>query len=110
MRFKPYDDAIRGETSINFGEVIAGGIGEGDSLFHLKLPVALALDNLGRLVVADSGNNRVLRFTIGFKGGEMIAGSSLGHDTLKINTPNSIAIDGKNRIIVSDSRNNRIIR
>lgn len=94
----------------HYGEVIAGGIGEGDSPYHLKLPTAIALDQLGRIVVADSGNHRVMRYKIGFKGGEVIAGGTLCHDEIKINMPNSIAIDSMNRILVADSINNRIVR
>jgi hypothetical protein len=52
-------DAATGDTA-----VIAGNKGAGDSLYQLRTPLDVGLDELGRLYVTDASNNRVLRFGI----------------------------------------------
>ncbi|CAF1605162.1 unnamed protein product [Rotaria magnacalcarata] len=49
------------------GIVVAGGQGEGSALAQLKYPEGLFVDTLGTLYVADTGNNRVMRWIQGDK-------------------------------------------
>ena len=69
--------------------VLAGGNGPGSGLHQLKIPRGVAVDVDGAVVVADSQNHRVVRWTYGADVGELVArGLGLG-------SSNSIAGDGR---------------
>mmetsp|Transcript_3981 Transcript_3981/g.3456 ORF Transcript_3981/g.3456 Transcript_3981/m.3456 type:complete len:97 (+) Transcript_3981:1590-1880(+) len=71
----------------------------------------MCLDNYNRILVADTGNNRVLRFTVGQRNGEIIAGGSgRGNQLNQLMYPKSITIDTEGRVIISDTGNNRVLR
>jgi sugar lactone lactonase YvrE len=89
----------------------------------LKLPMGLAVSVTGDLVVADSGNNRVLRFAAPFRGGIIAnqpanfvfgqGGSftsfSCGSGAKSLCTPVGIAFDGAGNLYVTDQGNNRAL-
>ncbi len=75
-------------------------------------PVAVTIDALGNIIVADRDNNRIRKIT---PGGTVstIAGSTLGFDDgtgtmARFSFPSGIAIDALGNIIVADRSNNRI--
>ena len=87
-------------------------------------PSGLAFDTGGRLYVADTRNNRVLRFNGGAPGVSTSASrvfgqadfaelgsnryGSAGANTLS--SPRSVAIDAQGRLYVADMNNNRVLR
>ena len=100
------------------GDVSAYGIGAKG----FNGPTAIAVDpNTGNLYVADTGNNRVLRFPSPFDNPARIepdavygqpdfttftAGSSPG----SLSAPRGVAVDAAGNLWVADSGNNRILR
>jgi len=87
----------------------------------LNGPDGLAVDALGRLLIADVGNNRLRRVTFNDDGGGIIttvAGSGVrgfsgdgGPATsAAFQFPTDVAIDGQGRVLVSDRSNARIRR
>ncbi|HEY3417916.1 MAG TPA: NHL repeat-containing protein, partial [Armatimonadota bacterium] len=87
---------------------------------RMRNPGALTVDSSGRLWVADTGNNRVLRFddaaqltsgagADGVLGQADFTNSASGVTRKKMNTPMGLAVDG-GRLWVADYYNNRVLR
>lgn len=85
-------------------DLIAGLQGE------IKHPTGLCLDYLGRLIITDTGNNRILRYKIGHEDPEVLFGGTYGNGLDQLSYPQSSCIDSEGRIYVSDRENHRIIR
>jgi hypothetical protein len=68
------------------------------------------LDNEKNLYVADTGNNRVMRWAPNATSGILIAGQNLtGNDSMSFNFPIGIFLDENNSLLyVADTNNNRI--
>ncbi len=82
----------------------SGAAGGGAGAF--SHPEALAVDRVGDIDVADTGNNRVVRLN---PGGEVIGGwgapgTAAGH----FNAPNGIGVDAAGTVFVLDGENNRV--
>jgi ribosomal protein S11 len=71
--------------------------------------IGIALDSLGRIYVADSGNNRIVRIE-DMTGAGWTSFGSPGSGVGQFNLAAGIALDLNNRIYVADVYNNRIIR
>jgi sugar lactone lactonase YvrE len=112
-------DKVIGQTKFESKSVNAGGVSS-SSLFY---PADVAFDLNGNLWVADSSNNRILKYTPPFKNGQA-ASIVIGQEDFKSRTPNkgtitptpdslnlpyAIAFDSKGNLWVSDSNNNRIV-
>jgi len=93
----------------------------GESAITMRVPIGVATDSGGRLWVADSGNNRVLRFdTAATKANGAAADSVLGQpdftssatviNAAGMNFPRSVATDSSDRLWVADNGNNRVLR
>ncbi len=102
-------------------EVKFGRDGPGLSQTHLDNPWGLAIDAAGRLWVADTGNNRVLRFDNAANLPESPSASGVlgkpdftteGQTTTQsgISGAYSISIDSAGRLWVADTFNHRILR
>ncbi|MBV9612818.1 MAG: hypothetical protein JO091_10105, partial [Acidobacteriaceae bacterium] len=96
----------------------AGYSGDGASAVNAQLnaPSALALDALGDLYIADTGNN-VIRKVDGFSGNiSTVAGSGVagnGGDggaanQAQLNGPQGLAVDAQGNLYISDTGNNRV--
>lgn len=84
-------------------------------------PHGLAFDAIGNLWVADSDNNRVLRFNAPFTTGQA-ASIVLGQSNFtanaapatptasSLNQPTSVAVDSSGSVWIADSTNNRVLR
>ncbi|MFA6316755.1 MAG: FlgD immunoglobulin-like domain containing protein [Elusimicrobiota bacterium] len=97
---------------------------EGDaSAVSLSNPAGLAFDALGRLWVADTGHNRVLRFsglTVDGAAGDFVLGQAdlvsgltdrgapAGQNTL--DAPFGVSVDANGAVWVADTGNNRVLR
>jgi hypothetical protein len=58
------------------GEIVAGGHGGGNGLHQLRHPWGIAVDGEGAVLVADTGNHRVMRWLPGATQGEIVAGGN----------------------------------
>ncbi len=101
-----------GIVSTFAGSGIAG-FGDGaTATAKFDIPVGVAVDNGGNIIVADSNNHRIR--SIGTDGiVRTIAGSSMGTDdgagaVAKFDSPTGIVINALGNIIVADRNNNRI--
>lgn len=61
----------------------------------------MAVDSFANVLMADSGNNRVVKVTSG-------AGSVPSTGSLTLNTPISVAVDASGLVYVADTANSRI--
>ena len=73
---------------------------------ELNRPEGLCYDAAGRLLVADTGNNRVLLFSPELNLVQTIG--SEGQEPGQFRRPADVAADGQGRLIVADAGNNRI--
>ncbi len=112
-------DVVLGQPDLFSTEPNQGGAASASTL---KLPTGLASDGT-RLVVADTGNHRLLIWTTlptvdgepadivlgqaGFAGRMPNAGSSVGANTL--HSPEGIFVDDDDRLAVADRDNNRVL-
>ena len=63
------------------------------------------------MLVADTFNDRILRFHEGQAGGEIVARGRGASDALnKLSSPAVVAIDRDGNVLVADQLNNRILR
>lgn len=89
-----------------------GTLGSGAG--NLKFPAGLAVDSLGRIYVADRGNNRIVRMDdMSGANWTTFAGtvqSDHAGSTTPFKNPTGVAIDAQGRILVADQGNGRIVR
>lgn len=72
----------------------------------MNAPCLIKLDSEGNLFVADSGNDRILKFS---SGGEfLLSWGGRGNDRGKFNKPVGIAVDDNGNILVTDNQQSRI--
>lgn len=72
-------------------------------------PRGVDIDSLGRIYIADSGNNRIIRID-DMTGTNFTTYGSLGAGTGQFNFPTRVRIDSNNKIYIVDRNNNRIVR
>ena len=104
-RIKKYTPDGVLDTSWSGNGILGGVSGSGDDEFDD--PAAIAVDAAGRLYVADSGNDRVKRYTPGGVRdvGWATAGIADGFDD-----PSGVAVDASGNLYVADSGNDCIKR
>jgi uncharacterized protein (TIGR03437 family) len=122
----PFDNPGQIEPDTVYGQPNFTTFSAGVSATSMNLPRAVTVDQLGNLWVADTGNNRVLRFSanllnnpapvvadlvIGqknFTGTLANAGGSVSATGL--DTPAGLAVDAQNNLYIADFRNTRVLR
>jgi len=104
------------------GVVVAGGKGPGNKTDQLHCPRGVALDGSGALLVADTLNHRVMRYSNPLqppagcarsraKRGEVVAGGcGQGQKFNQLNQPNCIAVDADGTLYIADTGNHRVMR
>ena len=96
-------------------ETYAGGgrgFADGDrTTARFDTPSALAMDQLGSLYLADTGNHAIRRIardgTVSTLAGDGLAGDADGREA-RFNGPVGVAVDPRGRVIVADTYNDRI--
>ena len=75
----------------------------------LRNPLGLAQDNAGNVFVADTGNNRVVRYT---PAGAMtvVAGTGAASSTVALSGPRAVAVSREGIVYIADTGNNVIRR
>ncbi|CAF0783037.1 unnamed protein product [Adineta steineri] len=97
------------------GITVAGGNGVGTNLNQFSIPTGVWMTRNGQTVyVADSNNNRVMRWNIGDTQGSVVAGSAsgvAGSTNTLLSYPGDVALDPtETYLYVSDYYNNRVQR
>ncbi|MFH1724591.1 MAG: SMP-30/gluconolactonase/LRE family protein, partial [Elusimicrobiota bacterium] len=107
------------EPSLVLGQENLADGGSGLAADRLNSPNGMAFDPAGRLWVADSGNNRVLRFTPPFGDGmdaDLVLGqagfeaNAAGSGAGELDGPRDVGFDGNGRLWLADTRNHRVLR
>ena len=88
------------------GIVVAGGQGQGSSLKQLSYPQGIFVDRIGNLYVADSLNDRIVRWTKDANEGSIIVDG--GNQSNKLSNPIGLSFDTENNLYVVDHDNHRI--
>ncbi|CAF1337948.1 unnamed protein product [Adineta steineri] len=94
------------------GITVAGGNGQEDQLNQFSLPCAIYIDDNKSILIADTGNHRIVEWKYNSNIGEVIAGGNGQGDSLnQLNSPVDIAVDKeKNVIIICNAGNARVMR
>lgn len=111
-------EGVLGQVGFAVGTANQGGAAGAGTLSN---PNGIAVDAAGRLWVADSGNNRVLRFdTASAKGNGAAADGVLGQTNFTatgsattdngLNSPGDVFVDRTGSLWVADFLNNRVLR
>jgi sugar lactone lactonase YvrE len=106
---------VGGQIQTVAGTGAKGFSGDGDArLAKLNMPVALAVDAGGGVLIADSGNHRVRRLfagvvtTVAGTGVQGFGGDGAAATAALLDTPAGVAVTSDGRIFVADSHNHRI--
>lgn len=128
-RILRYDDPLTSNTTadavIAQPDFVSGGFDNGGPATGLQLPFDITIDALGRLFIADSGNNRVIVHfnplipAIGAVFGQLgstttdSANHGLGFfstDADGLSGPTGVAIDALKNVYIVDTNNQRLLR
>jgi uncharacterized protein (TIGR03437 family) len=123
VRFRTGDpaDAVIGQHDLHSGAANASGANRKPSATSLNAPKGIALDPWGNLYVADSGNNRVLRFSRPLdQTGAIAADLAIGQPDVAssgagapgpatLRSPSAVALASDGSLFVSDTGNNRVM-
>jgi sugar lactone lactonase YvrE len=103
--------AVIGQADFGSGAANRGGVVATNTMNH---PRHLALDSQGELVVADSGNHRVLRFrapaVTGAAAYRVHGQTGPGATASALNAPHGVAIGADARLWIADTGNHRVVR
>ena len=95
------------DTSFGTGGFI-GSAGTGDGQFNTPYDVAVSPDGQ-EIVVSDSGNHRIQRFSVPYFGFFVGTFGSLGSGAGQFNTPKGLTYDNTGYLYIVDSGNNRVV-
>jgi sugar lactone lactonase YvrE len=131
LRFAGAATLASGAAAVQvFGSTSFTAAGNGIGADGLNLPMGLVTEweltggrfvNILRLWVADTGNNRVLRFdapltagngaaAVGVLGQFNFSNAASGLSSTTMNSPGALAVDGTGRLWVADRSNKRVLR
>jgi uncharacterized protein (TIGR03437 family) len=98
-----------GVISTIAGTAASGSSGDNGpaSAAQLNAPRGLAIDSLGNLCVADSGNNEVRKIT---PAGLIVPAITQPNSSITLNNPVSVAADSLGSIYIADAGNSRIVK
>jgi hypothetical protein len=95
-------------------EIVFGNNGRGDGLNQLNMPQGMTSKNLGSglyMYVADTGNDRVIRFKWNEQTGEVVAGGNgRGSELNQLHFPFNVEVDYEGNVYVADPYNSRIVK
>ena len=80
----------------------------GSTLYLLREPRGIFVDDNLNLYVADSLNNRIQFFSFGAANGTTLAGTGAS-GTIALNFPNGVVLDGHGHLFITDTNSNRIV-
>ncbi|CAF1529660.1 unnamed protein product, partial [Rotaria magnacalcarata] len=95
------------------GVAIAGGHGRGDATNQLSWPYGLFIDDDQTVVIADTGNHRIMQWKNGdTTNGQVVAGGNgQGNGLNQLNQPTDVLIgEETDSLIICDNGNRRVVR
>ena len=94
------------------GVTVAGGRGMGSATDALAFPINICVDDDQTIVIADSGNHRIVEWKMNATNGQVIAGGNGPGDGLqRLNNPRGLVIDKEtNSLIICDTGNRRVVK
>ncbi|CAF1559353.1 unnamed protein product [Adineta ricciae] len=96
------------------GSTICGGNGEGEELNQLSNPGGIFIDKHRNIFIADSGNDRIVRWKRNENQGTIVAGGNgrgKGNSLNQLDWPTDVIFDEQNNsIIIADKGNRRVMR
>ncbi|CAF1531239.1 unnamed protein product [Adineta steineri] len=94
------------------GQRVAGGNSYDGDKFHLHHPHGFCVDDDQVLYIADSTNNRILKWRCGAMMGEIIAGGKgKGDGSAQLNRPSDVIVDRtRSNLLICDYQNRRVVR
>ncbi len=107
---------VRWDPGAVSGVVVAGGPGTGDAnsgidLSRLNNPSQLVATPDGAVIVADTGNDRVVRWPDGADTGVLVAGGQgRGQSLGQLALPVGVALSPTGDVYVADTQNHRVVR
>ncbi len=91
-------------------EIVFGNNGSGDELNQLKNPQGMTYQN-SYIYVADTFNDRVIRFKWNEQTGEVVAGGNgRGSELNQLHFPFNVEVDYEGNVYVADPYNSRIVK
>lgn len=111
-------EVVNGTITTAAGTGTSGFSGDGGqaAAAQLALPTAVAIDRNGRLLVADTNNQRIrsvvngIITTIAGNGEELFAGDGGAAIAASLDQPTGLAVDPSGNLYIADKRNHRIRR
>jgi sugar lactone lactonase YvrE len=99
-------------ADIVLGQSSMSGAGAGSGLSQLRAPEGVFVDDSGAVWVADTGNNRVLKFTTLSTGASaaFAIGSGGGASATTLSGPRDVHVDGSGNLWVADTGFSRVLR
>jgi hypothetical protein len=95
-------------------EIVFGNNGSGDELNQLNNPQGMTSKYLSSglyMYVADTGNDRVIRFKWNEQTGEVVAGGNgRGSELNQLHFPFNVEVDNEGNVYVADPYNSRIVK
>ncbi|MDE1868330.1 MAG: NHL repeat-containing protein, partial [Thaumarchaeota archaeon] len=120
LKFNTTNLVTGGTANVTLGQTTFTSSSSGTSATKLKSPNGLAFDSNGNLWVADTSNNRILKFntTNLVTGGTAnvtlgqttFTSSSSGTSATQLNSPFGLAFDSHGNLWVADQNSNRILK
>ena len=107
---------VRFPAGSTVGEIIAGFGGPGNiedprnGLDQLNFPQGIDINSEGSVFIADSGNDRVVRWDAGATEGVVVAGTVTGTGLDQLVGPYDVRVAADASIFVADRGNHRIVR
>ncbi|CAF1089106.1 unnamed protein product [Adineta steineri] len=94
-----------------YGELVAGGNGQGNHFNQLNKPTFIFIAEDHSLYISDWNNHRVMKWKKNAKEGIIVAGGNGQGNSLKqLNHPEGVVVDHLGQIYVADSYNHRVMR
>jgi sugar lactone lactonase YvrE len=99
------DNGVCSELTGDSGASITGDLSAISGFTGFNAPEGVAVDSQGHIIVADTGNHRIV---VCVPGGACNLFGSLGTSLGQFDGPKDVAVDSQDRIIVADTNNHRI--
>ncbi|CAF0914802.1 unnamed protein product [Rotaria sordida] len=111
LPLRPGDGICANATWAKNATTIAGGNGQGSQLNQFDRPHGLFLDDNQNLYVADSVNDRIVKWGRNVSSGQLVAGGNgRGNDSNQLNFPLDVSVDTNGTMYISDRGNERVQR
>ena len=93
-------DMVTAGKTADYGPVVAVGWRQGTKPGELMGPLGIAIDRSGDIYVADSGNNRIVKYSTGGVAKKAWGKQGMGRGELVY--PTAVAVNSQNEIVVVD--------